>query len=152
MINITYKDLNGKEKKLLDFAEKALKNAYNPYNSRTKIGAAVQTREGKIIIGSSMANGSSTVNLCAERVALANANTQGYRDIMAMAIIGTDSDGVVENPVMPCGVCRQFMEEYVSSNGGDIEIICSNSSKDVIVKTSLKKLLPLPYDGSDKIE
>ena len=49
---------------------------------------------------------------------------------------------------MPCGICRQFMEEFMPKNG-DIEIICSNSSKDKIIKTSLKKLLPLPYLGSN---
>jgi len=40
------------------------------------------------------------------------------------------------------------MEEYITINGGDIQIICSNSSKDKIVRTSLKELLPLPYAGS----
>ncbi|MFA6227055.1 MAG: cytidine deaminase [Candidatus Paceibacterota bacterium] len=148
MTNLKYKDLNKEEKKLLDSAEKALGNAYNPYNSQLRVGASVQTKGNGIILGSSMANASSTVNMCAERAALAAANALGFRDITAMAIIGTDSDGVVENPIMPCGVCRQFMEEYLTINGGDIEIICSNSAKNIIVKTSLKKLLPMAYAGS----
>ena len=143
-----FAELNKEEQELLNKAEKALANAYNPYNSQTRIGAAVKTKTGEIIIGSSMANASSTVNLCAERIAFANANTQGLRNITTLALIGTDSDGVVENPVMPCGVCRQFMEEYLTMNGGDIEIICSNSAKDNIIKTSLKALLPLPYIAS----
>ena len=147
-MNLKYSDLTKEEKKVLDNAEKALGNAYNPYNSQTRVGAAVETKSGEIIIGSSMANTSSTVNLCAERVALASANALGHRDIKTIAIIGTDSDGVVENPIMPCGVCRQFMEEYLTINGGDMEVICSNSAKDIIIKTSLKKLLPLPYGGS----
>ncbi len=143
-----FEELNKAEQELLNSAEKALANAYNPYNSQSKVGSAVHIKTGEIILGSSIANASSTVNLCAERVALGNANTQGLRDIDMIALIGTDSDGVVENPVMPCGVCRQFMEEYLTMNGGDIEIICSNSAKDNIIKTSLKALLPLPYSGS----
>ena len=143
-----FTDLNNEEQELLNKAEQALANAYNPYNSQTRVGAAVRIKTGEIIPGSSMANASSTVNLCAERIAIANANTRGMRDITTLALIGTDSDGVVENPVMPCGVCRQFMEEYLTINGGDIEIICSNSAKNNIIKTSLKALLPLPYSGS----
>jgi len=143
-----FEELYKEEQELLNSAEKALANAYNPYNSQTRIGAAVRIKTGEIIPGSSIANASSTVNLCAERIAIANANTQGMRDITALALIGTDSDGVVENPVMPCGVCRQFMEEYLTMNGGDITVICSNSAKTNIIKTSLKALLPLPYTAS----
>jgi cytidine deaminase len=147
MKDIKYKDLDKVEKDLLDSAERALANAYNPYNTQARVGAAVLIKSGEIVLGSSVANASSTVNLCAERVAIATANTQGLRNIVSLALIGTDSDGVVENPVMPCGVCRQFMEEFLTMNGGDIEVICSNSAKDKIIKTSLKRLLPLPYAG-----
>lgn len=149
MKDITYTSLSTENKKLLIEAERALSQAYNPYGTQTKVGAAVRTKSGKIIIGSSLANASSTVNLCAERVAIATANSLGYRDLEALAVIGTDIDGLIEKPVMPCGVCRQFMEEFITINGGDIEIICSNSTKDKIVQTSLKKLLPLPYSGSN---
>ncbi len=149
MREIKFSELNGDEQALLIGAEKALAHAYNPYNSQTRVGSAVRTKSGNIILGSSIANASSTVNLCAERVAIATANTQGERDITAIALIGTDSDGVVEKPIMPCGVCRQFMEEYLTMNGGDIEIICSNSAKDKIIISSLKELLPLPYNGSN---
>jgi len=148
MIEIKYQDLSQTEKELLDSAEKGLVNAYNPYNNQNKVGAAVRVENGQIVIGSSIANASSTVNLCAERVAISTANSQGLRDIKALALIGTDSDGVVEKPVMPCGVCRQFMEEFLTINGGDIEVICSNSAKDKIIKTTLNQLLPLPYSGS----
>jgi cytidine deaminase len=147
-MEIKYQDLNKVEQELLDSAEKGLANAYNPYNNQNKVGAAVRTGKGEIVIGSSIANASSTVNLCAERVAISTANSQGLRDIKIIALIGTDSDGVVEKPVMPCGVCRQFMEEFLTINGGDIEVICSNSAKNKIIKTSLKQLLPLPYSGS----
>ncbi len=148
MIELTYSNLNNEEKELLNSAEQALANAYNPYNSQTRVGAAVKVMTGEIVTGSSIATASSSVNLCAERVAIGTANSQGLHGILSIAIIGTDNDGVIENPVMPCGICRQFMEEFMPKDGGDIEIICSNSSKDKIIKTSLKELLPLPYNGS----
>jgi cytidine deaminase len=148
MTEIKFADLNQEERELLDQAEKALANAYNPYNSQTRIGAAVRTGSGEIVLGSSMANASSTVNLCAERIAIANANTLGLKGLSALALIGTDSDGVIENPVMPCGICRQFMQEFMPKDGGDIQIICSNSTKDKIIKTSLAELLPLPYSNN----
>jgi cytidine deaminase len=152
MQNLKFSDLNQEEQNLLNEAEKALVNAYNPYNSKTRIGVALQTNSGKIFIGSSIANASSTVNLCAERIAIGVANSQGHRDIKMMAMTGTDSDGVVENPVMPCGVCRQFMEEFITINKQDIIVLCSNSTKDIIIKTSLQELLPLPYGGSGEVK
>lgn len=152
MQKLKFSDLNQEEQNLLSEAEKALANAYNPYNSQTRIGAALLTDSGQIFIGSSIANASSTVNLCAERIVIGTANSQGQRDIKMMAMIGTDSDGVVENPVMPCGVCRQFMEEFLTINKKDIIVLCSNSVKDVIIKTSLQELLPLPYAGSGEVK
>jgi cytidine deaminase len=148
MADIKFKDLSEKEQVLLNFAEKALINAHNPYSNKTRVGAAVRMKTGEIVMGSSIATSSSSVNLCAERIAIGNANTMGLKGIVALAVIGTDSDGVIEKPVMPCGICRQFMEEFMPADGGDIEIICSNSSKTKIIRTSLKKLLPLPYLGN----
>lgn len=147
MEKIKFEKLTIEEQGLLNEAEKALANAYNPYNSQNRVGAATLTESGEIFLGSSIANASSTVNLCAERIAIGNANTNGHRDIKAVALIGTDQDGVVENPIMPCGVCRQFMEELITINKNDLIIICSNSNKDAIIKTTLKELLPLPYVG-----
>ncbi len=150
MNELLYKDLNSSEKELLDSAEQALLNAHNPYSNNTKIGAAIKLKTGEIVKGSSIATASSSVNLCAERVAIGTANSLGLKNITTLALIGTDNDGVIENPVMPCGICRQFMEEFMPADGGDIQIICSNSAKSKIIRTSLKQLLPLPYLGSNK--
>lgn len=116
--------------------------------SQARIGAAIRTMSDEIITGSNIGNISSSVNLCAERTALAVASTRGQRNIRSITIIGTDGDGIIERPIMPCGTCRQFMEEFLKTSGDDIEIICSNTEKDKIIKTSLKELLPLPYAGS----
>ena len=152
MQNTNFGELDKEEKELLGAAEEALQYAYNPYNSETKVGAGVRTSTGEIFVGSNIANASSTVNLCAERTAVAAANGKGHRDIVMIALIGTDEDGIVEEPVMPCGVCLQFMEELITINHKDITVIASNTKKDKIVKTSLKELLPFPYEGSGKTE
>lgn len=147
-MEISYDLLSPEEKELLDSAEKELVNAYNPYNGQARVSSAIRTATGEVIVGASMANASSTVNLCAERVVIGQANAQGHRDIRELALIGTDADGIVENPIMPCGVCRQFMQEIVTITGQDISIICSNSDKTRIIKTSLSELLPMAYSGS----
>lgn len=148
MTEHSYETLSLGDKELLDAAAGELINAYNPYNNQSRVAAAAKLASGEIIVGASMANASSTVNMCAERVAIGTANSQGHRDITAVALVGTDQDGVVENPVMPCGLCRQFMNEIVGINGKDISIICSNGDKTKIIKTSLAELLPLPYVGN----
>lgn len=152
MVTTHFEALNEEEKELFNEAEKALQYAYNPYNSRARVGAAVRTASGEIITGSSVGNVSSSINLCAERVALAAASARGQRNIKTIAIIGIDGDGIIENPVMPCGTCRQFMEEFLKTSGDDIEIICSNTKKDKIARTSFNELLPFPYSGSGEIK
>ncbi len=81
-----FEELNKEEQELLNKAEGALAQAYNPYNSQTRVGAAVRIKSGEIVPGASIANASSTVNLCAERIAIGNANTQGLRNITALAL------------------------------------------------------------------
>ncbi len=151
MITTTFEKLSDEEKDLLAAAERATEHAYNPYNSKMRVGAAVRTATGKIITGSNIGNASSSANLCAERTALAAAGIQGERNIKTIAIIGIDHDGVVEEPVMPCGTCRQFMQEFLPTSGGDIDVICSNTKKDKIAKTSAGELLPFPYAGSGEM-
>ncbi len=152
MLTTDFDGLNEEEKALLGEAEKALQYAYNPYNSKARVAAAVRVASGEIITGACIGNVSSTVNLCAERAVLAVASSKGERNIHAIAITGTDGDGDIENPIMPCGTCRQFMEEFLRTSGGNIDIICSNTKKDKIIKTSLTELLPLPYSGSGEIK
>ncbi|MDO8647200.1 MAG: cytidine deaminase [Candidatus Diapherotrites archaeon] len=147
MIAVKLSKLRPLEKKLLKAAESALKNAYNPY-TRTTVGAAVLSKEGKIFKGSSFANQSSGSNVCAERAAVLNANTNGFRKIEKLAIFENDSVKGGE-PAMPCGICLQFLEELPKISGKDLEIITSNDSKTRIFKTKLSELLPFPYNGSN---
>jgi cytidine deaminase len=147
MTELSYEQLDAEEKALLDAAEEGLKNSYNPYNSQMLVAAAVRARTGEIIVGSNFANDSSPSNLCAERAAILTANSRGSRALTMMAIIGKKFDRAVINPVTPCGECRQVMFETAKIAGTDIPVLCSNSEKTKIFKTSVNELLPLPYAG-----
>ena len=144
MIETSYSQLTDENKELLDSAEKALENAYNPYGGRIKVAAAVRTTSKDIVTGASYVNLSSPSSICAERAVIITANSLGKREIETMAIIGMKEGGVI-NPVTPCGNCRQVMHEAVSISGKDMTVICSNDDKSKIIITSLNELLPLPY-------
>jgi cytidine deaminase len=149
MLEVSYEELAQEEKELLDAAQAALVHAYNPYNSQMKVAAAVRTSSGEIVSGASYVNNSSPSSICAERSTIVTANSTGHRDLRMMAVIGI-KEGGVKNPVTPCGNCRQVMQEVVNISGEDLIVICSNSDKTRIIKTSLEELLPLPYGGSRK--
>lgn len=144
MINTSYSQLSDGDKELLDAAEQALPNAYNPKPSSIRVASAVRTVSGEIVTGASYATTSSPSSICSERAAIITANSLGKRGLIAMAVIGKKYGGVNE-PVMPCGNCRQVMQEVVNITGKDLVVICSNDDKTKIIKTTLSELLPLPY-------
>jgi len=147
MNEIKYSTLSDTDKKLLAKAEKAVKNSYNPY-TRSKYGAAVLCENGKMFSGTSYACASSGSNLCAERTAIVNANTNGCRKIKKIAIVENDNT-LGGEPAMPCGICLQFMQEIVKITGKDLEIITTNDNKTKILKTKLSELFPHPYHGTN---
>ncbi len=117
-------------KRLLEMARKARENAYAPY-SNFKVGAALLTESGEIFTGCNVENSSYGLSVCAERVALFKAVSEGYRKFKALAVVAD-----TERPVPPCGACRQVLWEF-----GDIDIIMSNLKGDVKVM-KLSELLP----------
>ncbi len=116
--------------KLIEMAKKARENAYAPY-SNFKVGAAILTEDGKIFTGANVENSSYGLSVCAERVALFKAVSEGYRKFKAIAVV-TDS----EPPAYPCGACRQVLWEF-----GDMEVIVANLKGDVRV-VKLSELIP----------
>lgn len=116
---------------LLQAAAEARKNAYAPY-SRFPVGAALLATSGKIYRGCNIENISYGLTVCAERVALWKAVSEGERDFLALAVVGGDL------PVcFPCGACRQVMIEFAP----DLEIITGQPGKSLILR-QLKDLLP----------
>jgi len=140
---LKFPQLHAIEKKLINAAQKASKNAYSPY-LKSYVGAAALTQANKIITASCFGPASSTVNLCAEQAVVATANARGQRKIKILAVFGHSKKNS-NNPLSPCGVCRQFLYEITKITGQDLIILSSNATKTKIMKTSIKELFPYPY-------
>ena len=125
-------------KKLIKEAEKARKRAYTPY-SKFKVGAAVLCADGKIFIGCNIESASFGLAVCAERVAIFKAISEGSTKFEAIAVVG-DTD----KPCSPCGACRQVVSEF----GEDIPLIMVNLKGDVKIK-KIKELLPEAFGKND---
>ena len=121
-----------------ELVQKAIKmrsKALAPYSSY-KVGAAVLTESGRIIGGCNIENSSYSLTICAERVALFKAISEGETKFKALSV-STNNAG------MPCGACRQVIWDIC----GNISVlICDDSS--LITKTESIKLLPMPFDAT----
>ena len=99
-----------------------------------RVGAALLTGDGKIFTGCNIENPSLILNICAERVALLKALSEGNRSFKAMAIVSGD-----ERYCFPCGVCRQMILEFAPA------ISLYLGSREGIKKFSIEELLPSPF-------
>jgi len=120
---------------LLDAARQARGHAHAPF-SHFQVGAALETHEGKWFMGCNIENATYGLTLCAERVAIFKAISEGERRFTRIAIV---ADTV--NPTPPCGACRQILWEFA----GDIEIILGNLEEET-GRYRLKDLFPHPFD------
>jgi len=117
--------------KLVDEARRARRNAYVPY-SRYAVGAAVLTQSGKIFSGCNIENAAYPSGLCAERVAIFKAVSEGERELIALAV-------VTSNLGSPCGACRQVFSEFADD---DAMIILAPARGSRRKKFSMKQILP----------
>jgi cytidine deaminase len=117
-------------------AAEAREQALAPY-SGFKVGAALETRDGRIYTGCNIENASYGLSICAERVALWKALSEGAREFRQMAIV---SDA--ETLTSPCGACRQLLWEYC----GDITVDL-HSLKGLDARHRLSQLFPFPFDN-----
>ncbi|MEM1525964.1 MAG: cytidine deaminase [Ignisphaera sp.] len=119
--------------KLIKDVEKVLPNSYAPY-SGIHVTAAVLTSKGNVYLGVNVENASYGLTICAERVAIASAITNGEKEFTAI-VIASNTD----EPLPPCGACRQVLAEFVNN---DIVIISHsvNTKKSKIWR--LSELLP----------
>ena len=102
------------DRNLITYAVDAMKNAYAPY-SRFSVGAAIECRDGSVYCGCNIENVAFGCSMCAERVALGNAITNGHRDFVKIAVVSNGSDYC-----FPCGTCRQVLAEF----DPEIEVLC----------------------------
>jgi cytidine deaminase len=120
---------------LIKAAKKVSKFAYAPY-SKFKVGAALLSKSGKIFTGCNVENASYGLTVCAERVAVFNAITEGERNFVAMAIYANTN-----NFTLPCGACLQVLNEFAK----DLIVITVNRYGKT--KTyRLAQLLPHPFN------
>jgi cytidine deaminase len=122
---------------LIQAALKVRLNAFAPF-SKFQVGAAIEDSEGRIHTGCNVENATYGLTLCAERVAVFKAISEGVRSFRRVAV-AADTD--VLTP--PCGACRQILWEFC----GDVELILTNLQG----KTEtyqLKELFPKPFDVS----
>jgi len=106
--------------------------------SNFKVGAAIETADGSIITGCNIENATYGLTICAERVAIFKALSEGHRAYVRIAIVA-DTD----TPTPPCGACRQILWEF----GGDLEVILASPRRE-IARYHLGDLLPLPFDDT----
>ncbi|WP_419825875.1 cytidine deaminase [Sphingomonas sp.] len=132
------------EAALIAAARAAAADAYAPY-SRFPVGAAVLLRDGRIMRGVNVENASYGLSLCAETVAIAVAAAAGrMADIVAIAVAG----GTGEEPLTPCGRCRQVIAEAASVGGSEVAVICATPDGGTIARFSSSSLLPHAFGAA----
>lgn len=132
---------------LLEAAKEGLQKSYSPY-SNFKVSAALLLENGKIITGANQENAAYTMCLCAERVALATANSEyPTTPIKAIAVTVKNPRKPVKQPAAPCGACRQVLSETEDRFKNTIKIFMYGEEGDIYELASAKDLLPLFFDG-----
>ncbi|MFN8450158.1 MAG: cytidine deaminase [Anaerolineae bacterium] len=115
---------------LVHSAADAARNAYIPY-SHYRVGAALRTKGGTVYTGCNVENAAYPVTICAERVALVKAVSEGERQFDAIAV-------VTPNGGAPCGMCRQMLYEFAP----DLRVILARTDGTVVYDGVLSDLLP----------
>lgn len=125
--------------KLLKYAQKAQSHSHSPY-SGFPVGSAIELKNGKIFSGTNIENASYGVTVCAERVAICSAICAMGKININRILVTSNS----ENPIPPCGICRQTMAEFCEPNT-EIILIGKNLSYRVF---KFEKLLPYSFESS----
>ena len=120
---------------LMREAQSARRRAHASY-SRFAVGAALLTRNGRVIRGCNVENSSYGLAICAERVALFNAVSEGERDFVAIAVTGPPG-----RSAQPCGACRQVLHEFAPDLA-----VHFRGARGRIVTRRLDQLLPYAFD------
>jgi cytidine deaminase len=125
-----------KDSDLIRAARQARRHAQAAF-STFKVGAALETADGTIVTGCNIENATYGLTVCAERVAMFKALSEGHKRFRRIAVV---ADAAAPTP--PCGACRQILWEF----GGDLEVILANLRRET-GRMRLSELLPLPFDA-----
>ena len=142
-----FEELGESKQILINKAKEQVNKAYAPY-SKFHVGAAIELENGKIITGSNQENSAYPSGLCAEREAMfyANANYPNIA-VKTIAIVAFTNENFLEEPVTPCGSCRQVLLETELRFKKDITILLYGT-KNVYQLENVKQLLPLCFEKS----
>lgn len=122
------------KEELIRLAKEARERAYAPY-SEFKVGAALLTEDGEVFTGGNVENASYGLSVCAERVAVVKAVSEGHTKFRRLVVVAD-----TEEPCPPCGVCRQMLYEFAP----DMSVLMVNlegKEKELTVR----QLLPEPF-------
>ena len=142
--SLNYGELNETDRRLTDAAREATSRSYSPY-SHFAVGAAALLENGTIVTGSNQENAAYPSGTCAERTTVVYANSQ-YPDlpILTQAIAARNEAGFLEQPISPCGACRQVLLETEQRYGKPMRILlCGRTG--VYELQGVKDLLPLSF-------
>lgn len=106
-------------------------------HSGFRVGAALLTNDGEIVVGVNVESSSYGGTICAERSALVAALSAGHREFRAIAVAGDTHE-----PLAPCGICRQLLHDYAPG----LWVICAGAEESRVV--ALGDLLPMAFDAS----
>ncbi len=124
-------------KQLIGLANEARRHAYAPYSNYT-VGAALRTKNGRVYAGVNVENAAYPTGICAERVAVFKAISEGERDFEVIAVV-TDNGG------SPCGACRQVLSEF----GLDTVVLIADGNGKLSMETTVRNLLPEAFLPGD---
>ena len=141
-------ELEKTDRELVMRAQEAAGRAYAPY-SQFNVGACLLLDNGEMIEGNNQENASYPCGCCAERTALNYARSKyPGMAVKAIAIAAFNSDGQLNTPIPPCGICRQALLECEADSGRPIKVIMNGKSLTNIVH-SVADLLPLSFDKTN---
>ena len=127
-----------KKNELLKLAVRGSENAHCPY-SNFRVGAAVLGKSGKVYLGGNIENVSYGATVCAERVAIWKAVSEGEKEFEAIAVVGPG-----KKEAYPCAQCRQVMVEF----GLDWLVISGDSEGNYLGEKSVREIVPFPFEPS----
>lgn len=135
-----------KERELVKAAIEASKNSYSPY-SNFRVGAAILCEDGTVFTGANVENASYGAGICAERSAAVKAVSEGNKNFKAVAIFGSPKGAIGDELqyAFPCGICRQFLNEFSDEN----MVVLVGKTEDDYKKFLLKELLPESFGPKD---
>ena len=128
---------DAERKSLIELANEARRRAYAPY-SNYQVGAALRTRSGRIFTGCNVENAAYPTSMCAERVAIYKAVSEGEKEFEVIAL-------VTPNGGSPCGGCRQVMAEF----GLDTVVLIADGAGRLVQETTVAGLLPGAFTPKD---